>query len=134
VDEVTQPQGHSTSGSHERYKTKERLQWEADHDCLLKMREWIINEVLVLPEEVDEIEKEAKVSARDAKDRAWKAFNVDIQKDIKSLHAILDRAIEESRKTEELTEIKEILRTTVNPIRMDCVRAAKRAVRLYRLD
>lgn len=132
VDEVTQPQGHSTSGSHERYKSKERLQWEAEHDCLLKMREWIINEVLVLPEDVDEIEKEARQAARDAKDRAWKAFNADIQKDIKSLTAILERAIEESRHSEELTAIKETLRTTINAIRMDCVRAAKRSVRLLR--
>lgn len=132
VEEVTQPQGHSTSGSHERYKSKERLQWEAEHDCLLKMREWIINEVLVLPEEVDEIEKEARVAARDAKDRAWKAFNTDIQKDLKSLTAILESAIEESRHTDELTDIKETLRTTVNPIRMDCVRAAKRSLRLLR--
>ncbi|MBL7835035.1 MAG: transketolase [Cyclobacteriaceae bacterium] len=132
VDEVTQPQGHSTSGSHERYKSKERLQWEAEHDCLLKMREWIINEVLVLPEEVDEIEKEARQSARDAKDRAWKAFNTDIQKDLKSLMKILERAIEESRHNDELTEIKETLRTAINPIRMDCVRTAKRSVRLLR--
>lgn len=132
VDEVTQPQGHSTSGSHERYKSKERLQWEAEHDCLLKMREWIINEVLVLPEEVDEIEKEARQAARDAKDRAWKAFNTDIQKDLKSLTKILESAIEESRHSDELTEIKETLRTTINPIRMDCVRAAKRSVRLLR--
>lgn len=132
VEEVTQPQGHSTSGSHERYKSKERLQWEADHDCLLKMREWIINEVLVLPEEVDEIEKEAKQAARAAKDKAWKEFNVDIQKDIKSLTGILDNACKESRNGDEITEIKEILRTTVNPIRMDCVRAAKRSLRLLR--
>lgn len=132
VEEVTQPQGHSTSGSHERYKSKERLQWEAEHDCLLKMREWIINEVLVLPEEVDEIEKEAKQAAREAKDKAWKAFNVDIQKDIKSLTEILNSVVEESRSKDELTEIKETLRTTVNPIRMDCVRAAKKSLRLLR--
>ncbi len=132
VDEVTQPQGHSTSGSHERYKSKERLQWEAEHDCLLKMREWIINDVLVLPEEVDEIEKEAKQTAREAKDRAWKAFNVDIQKDIKSLTAILESVAKESRNSEELTDIKETLRTAINPIRMDCVRAAKRTLRILR--
>jgi 2-oxoisovalerate dehydrogenase E1 component len=132
VEEVTQPQGHSTSGSHERYKSKERLQWEADHDCLLKMREWIINEVLVLPEEVDEIEKEAKLAARDAKDKAWKAFNVDIQKDFKEILEILNNAIEESKSKDELTEIKETLRTAVNPIRMDCLRAAKRSLRLLR--
>lgn len=132
VEEVTQPQGHSTSGSHERYKSKERLQWEADYDCLLKMREWIVNEVMVLPEEVDEIEKEAKQAARDAKDKAWKAFNADIQKDIKSLTGILESAIKENRNRDEITEIKETLRTTVNPIRMDCVRAAKRSLRLMR--
>lgn len=132
VEEVTQPQGHSTSGSHERYKSKERLQWEAEHDCLLKMREWIINEVLVLPEEVDEIEKEAKQAARTAKDKAWKEFNAGIQKDIKSLTTILDTVRTESRHSDELMEIKEILRTTVNPIRMDCVRAAKRSLRLLR--
>jgi 2-oxoisovalerate dehydrogenase E1 component len=132
VEEVTQPQGHSTSGSHERYKSKDRLQWEAEHDCLLKMREWIINEVLVLPEEVDEIEKEAKIAARDAKDKAWKAFNVDIQKDLKELSEILNSAIEESKSKDELAEIKEVLRTAVNPIRMDCLRAAKRSLRLLR--
>lgn len=132
VEEVTQPQGHSTSGSHERYKSKERLAWEAEHDCLLKMREWIINEVLVLPEEVDEIEKEAKQAAREAKDKAWKAFNTDIQTDFKAVMTILEKAAKESRHNEELTEIKDTLRTTVNPIRMDCMRAAKRSLRLMR--
>lgn len=132
VDEVTQPQGHSTSGSHERYKSKERLAWEAEHDCLLKMREWIINDVLVLPEEVDEIEKEAKQAAREAKDKAWKAFNTDIQKDFKAVMSILEKAAKESRHSEELSEIKDTLRTAVNPIRMDCMRAAKRSVRLMR--
>ncbi len=132
VEEVTQPQGHSTSGSHERYKSKERLAWEAAHDCLLKMREWIINDVLVLPEEVDEIEKEAKQAAREAKDRAWKAFNTDIQKDFKSVIGILEQTIQESRHSEAITEIKETLRTTLNPIRMDCVKAAKRSLRLMR--
>jgi 2-oxoisovalerate dehydrogenase E1 component len=60
VEEVTQPQGHSTSGSHERYKSKERLAWEADYDCLKKMREWILEEVMILPEEVDAIEKRSE--------------------------------------------------------------------------
>jgi TPP-dependent pyruvate/acetoin dehydrogenase alpha subunit len=81
VQEITQPQGHSTSGSHERYKSKERLAWEAEHDCIRRMREWIINEVLILPEEIDAIEREAKASARQAKERAWKAFNNDVRKD-----------------------------------------------------
>ena len=79
VDEMTQPQGHSTSGSHERYKSKERLDWEVEHDCIRRMREWIISEVMILGDEVDAIEREAKASARQAKERAWKAFNNDVR-------------------------------------------------------
>src|SRR5690606_30692206 len=93
VQEMTQPQGHSTSGSHERYKSKERLAWEAEYDCIRKMREWIISEVMVLPEEVDAIEKEAKASARQAKERAWKAFVNDVRKDQLIVTQILERAI-----------------------------------------
>ena len=84
VNELTQPQGHSTSGSHERYKSKERLQWERENDCNLKMREWILdfelendNEILrfVANEEVlIKIEKEAKKEASAAKRAAWTAF------------------------------------------------------------
>src|SRR5690606_23517123 len=92
VEEMTQPQGHSTSGSHERYKSKERLAWEAEYDCIRKMREWIIEEVMVLPEEVDAIEKEAKASARKARDLAWNAFIEDIRKDQKVVEEILEQA------------------------------------------
>ncbi len=98
VQEMTQPQGHSTSGSHERYKSKERLAWEVEHDCIRRMREWIISEVMILPEEVDAIEREAKVSARQAKERAWKAFNNDVRKDQTKVTEILDKAIQQSRK------------------------------------
>ena len=132
VEEVTQPQGHSTSGSHERYKSKERLAWEVEHDCIAKMKQWILEEVLIVPEELEEIEKEAKQAARDAKEKAWKAFNADIQKELKSILQILSSAIEQSNKKEELEEIKLELEKTINPIQLDSMKAAKKALRLMR--
>ncbi|MGZ3778462.1 MAG: thiamine pyrophosphate-dependent dehydrogenase E1 component subunit alpha, partial [Mucilaginibacter sp.] len=60
VTEMTQPQGHSTSGSHERYKSKERLAWENEHDCLLQMRKWMIESAVSTEEEMDELEATAK--------------------------------------------------------------------------
>lgn len=71
VQGMTQPQGHSTSGSHERYKSPERLQWEKDHDCILKFGEWIVNEKLATRSELEELEKEAKKDVRDGKKLAW---------------------------------------------------------------
>ena len=70
VEEMTQPQGHSTSGSHERYKSKERLQWEADFDCIKKMREWILASAVATEEEVVAIEEQAKKTTRDQKSKA----------------------------------------------------------------
>lgn len=74
VVELTQPQGHSTSGSHERYKPKERLEWEKAYDGLRKMREWLLAEGLASPQELDTIEKEAAEAARAAQRRAWEAY------------------------------------------------------------
>lgn len=132
VEEVTQPQGHSTSGSHERYKSKERLAWEADHDCILKMKQWILDDVLVVPEELEEIEKEAKQAARDAKEKAWKAFNINIQAEIKNVLAILNEAIGQSNKKEELEDIKLQLEKTINPLYLDAMKAARKALRVMR--
>lgn len=132
VDEVTQPQGHSTSGSHERYKTKERLAWEAEYDCIRKMREWIVDEVLILPEEIDAIEREAKQAAKEARDRSWKAFMDDVRKDQSIVIAVLERAIGESSQSEEIRLVHEELVKAINPTRMETMRAAKKALRLMR--
>ncbi len=132
VEEMTQPQGHSTSGSHERYKSKERLAWEQEYDCIRKMREWIIDQVLILPEEVDAIEKEAKLSARQARDRAWKAFTADIKRDQDRVMAILRAAQAESTNASEIEEIRTELEKTLNPTRLDAVKAAKRVLRVLR--
>lgn len=74
VVELTQPQGHSTSGSHERYKTPERLAWEKERDGLLHFREWLLAEKLATPEELDALEQEALAEARQAQRRAWEAY------------------------------------------------------------
>jgi 2-oxoisovalerate dehydrogenase E1 component len=133
VDELTQPQGHSTSGSHERYKSKERLAWEVEFDCNRKMREWIINDVMVLPEEVESIEREAKLSAKAARDRAWRSFMQDIKKDQNFVTETILRAEGESPEKAELEEIRMELAKTINPTRLDTMRAAKKALRLLRL-
>lgn len=74
IEEVTQPQGHSTSGSHERYKSKERLQWERDFDCILQMEQWMIAEGLASPDEIRQIRDKARKTVKEARDRAWKAY------------------------------------------------------------
>ena len=88
VTEVTQPQGHSTSGSHERYKSEDRLKWEADFDCLEKFKEWILNysielegkeEILATVEELENIEKEAKKIAKDGQKKAWENYRNSIE-------------------------------------------------------
>ncbi len=132
VEEVTQPQGHSTSGSHERYKSKERLAWEKEHDCLLKMREWILNEGHATSEELDEIQKEAKLRARKAKENAWKAFRKDLREAEEETAALLDEAIGQLSSPGALKEIKNQLESVVNPIRMDSIRALRKALRAIR--
>ena len=74
VEEITQPQGHSTSGSHERYKSPERLDWEREWDGIKKLKEWILSTELASPEELDEIAEKAKVFVRDSKNAAWDKF------------------------------------------------------------
>jgi pyruvate/2-oxoglutarate/acetoin dehydrogenase E1 component/TPP-dependent pyruvate/acetoin dehydrogenase alpha subunit len=95
VKEVNQPQGHSTSGSHERYKSPERLEWESTFDCVVKFKEWILSfaekgMVSASTEELESIEKEAKEAVRSAKNSAWQAFVADIQQDKDALLAILN--------------------------------------------
>ena len=74
VEEITQPQGHSTSGSHERYKSAERLTWEKEWDCIRQMKEWIIENTLATSEEIEVIEDEAKAHVKDGKQKAWEKY------------------------------------------------------------
>ena len=129
VEEMTQPQGHSTSGSHERYKSKERLKWEVEHDCIRKMREWILENELSTHDELTDIEKEAKVFAKAEKDAAWKAFNKGIQRDQQELTGYLQEAM---TLAPEIEDLKHELDKTINPTRLESVKAARKSLRLLR--
>jgi len=129
IEEVTQPQGHSTSGSHERYKTKERLSWEEEFDCIKKMREWMIETALAKPEQLDEIEKEAKARVREAKNKAWQAFQADILAERDQLAAILQQQEDTSGA---IAAIAASLTQNKEPLRRDISEAARKAFRILR--
>ncbi|MEK6616074.1 MAG: thiamine pyrophosphate-dependent enzyme [Bacteroidota bacterium] len=121
VDEMTQPQGHSSSGSHERYKSKERLQWEIDFDSTKKMREWILNSAIASAEELDKIESDAKLRAREAKSNAWKAFNIPIKAEMNVVLSFLDEL-------NGVDELKKELKSTIDPTRREVISTAKKAL------
>lgn len=129
VLEITQPQGHSTSGSHERYKPKERLAWEKEFDCIGKMREWILASEICTVDEIDALEQEGKVAAKNGRETAWKAFNEDIQRDQSALLSILAKA-----ENAEISHIKTHLEKTTNALRYDAVKAARKAARILRTE
>ncbi len=121
VEEITQPQGHSTSGSHERYKTQERLAWEREWDGLKQMREWIIQNALSTEEELRELEANAKNDVKNSKDRAWEAYQLPIkaqmEEAVRLLNNLADQLPEESgwikKKAQVLTANREPLRRDI---------------------
>jgi pyruvate/2-oxoglutarate/acetoin dehydrogenase E1 component/TPP-dependent pyruvate/acetoin dehydrogenase alpha subunit len=100
VTEVTQPQGHSTSGSHERYKSKERLEWEVEFDGIRKMREWMIAQGIASAGELDELEKEDVALVRAAQRKAWDAYRAPIDAEVKEAIALLDEMGAQEAKSE----------------------------------
>ena len=125
VEEVTQPQGHSTSGSHERYKSKERLQWELDFDCVKKMREWILNNALANDEELNKIEEDAKEAVKQAKNAAWTDYLIPIKTEVAEVCSCFDGI-----GGEEVLTIKKELQAIKEPIRRDIQVAVKSVLRL----
>lgn len=131
VTEATQPQGHSTSGSHERYKSKERLQWEAEHDCNLKMREWILQNEYATEAELESMESDARREAKASKVAAWKAF-INEEKDAQSAVVEILNSIATLVEGSEIENIKNELSSAINPLKLDSVKAAKKALRVLR--
>ncbi len=124
VVELTQPQGHSTSGSHERYKSEARLAWERDHCCVKKMREWILEEGLATAAELDELEGEAKADVQDAQRRAWKAFMEPIHHEQATLLTLIDAVAEQSAQRQEVDAVATALGRVPNPVRRNLASAA----------
>jgi len=120
VIEMTQPQGHSTSGSHERYKSKERLQWELDYDCLSQFRSFLLgNKIAKLPA-LEAIEEEARAEARDAMKAAYEDF-------LQPLRRTRDQAVAwlEELQCEDLASA---LRADKAPLRRDSLAAVRKAI------
>lgn len=132
VDEVTQPQGHSTSGSHERYKSKERLQWEQDFDGIKKMKEWILESGFATENELNEIEEQAKQTVLEAKNRAWQNYLSPILEERKQVADWLDEIAGYSIQKDKILEIKKELLSIKEPIRKDIHQAAKKVLRLIK--
>ncbi|MDY7395499.1 thiamine pyrophosphate-dependent enzyme [Aureibaculum sp. 2210JD6-5] len=127
VKELTQPQGHSTSGSHERYKTPERLEWEAAHDCNAKMKEWII-EVFENEEELIAIEKTAKRDVSAAKRAAWAAYLQDIIKAQKEVVGLLDNLANQSENKPFILKLKKDLEIIKDPLKKDVLSTARKCL------
>ncbi len=130
VEELTQPQGHSTSGSHERYKSKKRLSWEREYDCNKKMREWILSNGFASAEQLDQIEREALELAKQAKNRAWKAYRQEIDQELQYLSRLIGSLAKVSAQADQLQAINAKLKKEINPIRATGTVAAKYALRI----
>jgi TPP-dependent pyruvate/acetoin dehydrogenase alpha subunit len=119
VEEVTQPQGHSTSGSHERYKTTDRLQWEREWDCNKKMKEWIIENNLWDEQDLNEVEREVKNFVRSEKNAAWEEYERPIKLQVQEVITALREAATVARKTDEMEEVIQVLGSNREPSRRD---------------
>ncbi len=129
VDEITQPQGHSTSGSHERYKGQERLAWEREWDCLKKMREWVIENALSDENELEEIERNAKKEVKESRDRTWQKYLGPIKVQVeKTAELINSLATGIPEKADALRRISTGLSVNREPLRRDVMKALYDAI------
>ncbi|MBS4042736.1 MAG: transketolase [Chitinophagaceae bacterium] len=120
VEEITQPQGHSTSGSHERYKTPERLEWEKQWDCNKKFKEWILENAIASVEELDAIEEEAKNFVRESKQSAWEKFQQPILEQVKkAVDLIAHTTVSDVGMYHQLQQYAANLKDIKEPLRRD---------------
>jgi len=129
VTEMTQPQGHSTSGSHERYKSKERLEWENEHDCLLQMRRWMVEMAIATDEEIDQLEAEAKQYVRNSQREAWDELCQEIKAELNEASGLIEELARVTR-NEDIFNIAVELRSCPDPGRREVVSAIRHALRL----
>ena len=132
VEEVTQPQGHSTSGSHERYKSPERLQWESDFDPIKKFRETILSAKWASETELEKIETEAKKFIKDSKKEGWSEYLAPIKEEVETIAAMLEQLSSESINGSFISKLSSNLTSSADPARKDIVSAIKKSLRLVR--
>ncbi len=125
IEEITQPQGHSTSGSHERYKSPERLAWEKEWDCIRQMKNWIVENTLASEEELNEIQDEAREFVKNGKQRAWEAYISPIQQQVAKTVELFNAT---NIKDPEIKNIITELTINREPMRRDVLRALSKAL------
>ncbi len=126
VTEVTQPQGHSTSGSHERYKLKDRLDWEKEYDCILQMRKWMIESAIATDEQLIVLEEEAKKFVRDTQKEAWNDFLAIIKQEQSEVINMINSFANENPI---LGKIAAQLSSTPDALRREVMSSARKAIR-----
>lgn len=129
VKELTQPQGHSTSGSHERYKDNERLEWERDHDCNKRFKEWILESGIATTEELATIEKRIKRTVREAKKEAWEEYLKTLLTSKTVLVNLIEKVAATSPNKNFLNKLKNDLIATEEPVRKDLAITARKSLR-----
>lgn len=134
VEEVTQPQGHSTSGSHERYKSEERLKWETEYCCVRKFREWIEENKLATTEELDALEKEGKKDVSAQKRAAWDAYLNPVKAERDEIVSLLEQVAASSSNAAFIEPMIASLKSSTEPIRKDIISTAKKVMRITRLE
>jgi len=130
INELTQPQGHSTSGSHERYKSAERLEWEKENDGIKRMREWILESNLATADELDIISREAIERVKQARLTAWNHFRKPLNKKRDDFLKLCDITTCNCAQTANIDAIKQDLKRIAEPIRKDIISASSRILRL----
>ncbi|MDK2772909.1 MAG: transketolase, partial [Flavobacterium sp.] len=130
VQELTQPQGHSTSGSHERYKSKERLEWETEFDCVAKMKEWMLANNIATEEELNEIDSNSKKEVLEGKKAAWTAFTAPIKAEQQELVGLLNSIAAGSPNKVFIEKYANDLASIKEPIRKDIITTARKVLRL----
>ncbi|MFW6157406.1 MAG: transketolase C-terminal domain-containing protein, partial [Balneolaceae bacterium] len=132
VEEVTQPQGHSTSGSHERYKSEERLEWEKEYCCINQMRHWMIENEIADARELDLIEEEAKKTVKEAQKTAWESYTEELTQERDEALVLLRELADESSDSDSIQESAARLEKYKVPFRKDTMKAVRKALRLSR--
>jgi pyruvate/2-oxoglutarate/acetoin dehydrogenase E1 component len=130
VSQLTQPQGHSSSGSHERYKDSTRLAWEKDFDCIRQMKLWMIAINIATPEELEEIDSNARKSVLDGKIAAWNAFIEPIVEEKKELVSLLEKIASTSKNKEVILKIATDLNKIKTPLKKEILVSARTVLRL----
>lgn len=134
VEECTQPQGHSTSGSHERYKSKNRLEWESEYDCIKQMKSWLLENGLAQEEELNQIEEDAKAFVRQSKQEAWTEFQADIKAEMAEALGLMRALANVSNQSDTIVEAANKLEKTIDPARHNTISVVRQILHITRFE